>query len=95
MQVLRRKIEKVLCDWKNNSNHLPLVIKGCRQCGKTFSVRKFAQENYKNVVYINFVDDEDAAIAFKSFRKIDDLILGITSTINGSSCVAGETCDLD
>lgn len=92
MQVLRRKIEKCLSDWKNNSNHLPLVIKGCRQCGKTFSVRKFAQENYKNVVYINFVDDEDAAIAFKSFRKIDDMILGITSTINGSSFVAGETC---
>ncbi len=92
MQILRRKIEKCLSDWKSNSNHLPLVIKGCRQCGKTFSVKKFAQENYKNVVYINFIDDQEAAIAFKSFRKIDDLILGITSTINGSSFVAGETC---
>lgn len=92
MHVLRRKIEQKLNDWKNNLNHLPLVIKGCRQCGKTFSVRKFAHENYKNVVYVNFIDDEDAVIAFKSFRKIDDLILGITSTINGSSFVAGETC---
>ena len=92
MQILRRKIEKCLSDWKSNSNHLPLVIKGCRQCGKTFSVKKFAQENYKNVVYINFIDDQEAAIAFKSFRKIDDLILGITSTINGSSFVPGQTC---
>lgn len=92
MHILKRKIEKKLIDWKNNSNHFPLVIKGCRQCGKTFSVKKFAHENYKHVVYINFIDDIEAKIAFKSFRKIDDLILGISSTINGSFFVAGETC---
>lgn len=92
MQIFRRKIEDVLMRWKSNPNHLPLVIKGCRQCGKTFSVQKFAHENYKHVVYINFIDDEDAAIVFKSFRKIDDLIMGITSTITSSSFVAGETC---
>ena len=92
MQIFRRKIEEVLMRWKSNPNHLPLVIKGCRQCGKTFSVQKFAHENYKHVVYINFIDDEEAAIVFKSFRKIDDLIMGITSTIPGSSFVAGETC---
>ena len=92
MQILRRKIEKGLNDWKRKSDHLPLVVKGCRQCGKTFSVLKFAREHYRHVVYVNFVDDEDAVIAFKHFRKVDDLIMGITSTINGSFFVAGETC---
>ncbi len=92
MQILRRKIEKVLKDWKSRANHLPLVIKGCRQCGKTFSVQKFAQENYKHVVYVNFIDDNEAAIAFKNYRKIDDLIIGITSTINNSNFIPGETC---
>ena len=79
MQILRRKIEKGLNDWKRKSDHLPLVVKGCRQCGKTFSVLKFAREHYRHVVYVNFVDDEDAVIAFKHFRKVDDLIMGITS----------------
>ncbi len=92
MQILRRKIEKFLTDWKNNPNHLPLVIKGCRQCGKTFSVLKFARENYQHVVYVNFIDDQDAVIAFKSFSKINDIIMAISSTINDSSFVEGETC---
>ena len=92
MLIFKRKIEHFLTRWKSQPNHLPLVVKGCRQCGKTFSVQKFARENYKHVVYINFIDDENAMVAFKSFRKINDLILGISSTIDGSSFVAGETC---
>ncbi len=34
--VLKRKIEQVLMNWKNTKNHNPLIIKGCRQCGKNF-----------------------------------------------------------
>lgn len=43
--MLKRKIEDVLLTWKQEENHKPIVIKGCRQCGKTFSVMKFAHEN--------------------------------------------------
>ncbi len=53
--MLKRKIEQTLLTWKQEDNHKPIVIKGCRQCGKTFSVMKFAQENYQHVVYINFM----------------------------------------
>ena len=52
--MLKRKIEQSLLNWKNTPNHKPLIIKGCRQCGKTFSVLNFAKANYKNVVYLNF-----------------------------------------
>lgn len=41
--MLQRKIEKNLLEWKNDLNHKPLIIKGCRQCGKTASVLKFAK----------------------------------------------------
>lgn len=34
--MLKRKIEQSLNDWKNTKNHKPLIIKGCRQCGKIF-----------------------------------------------------------
>ena len=44
--MYRRKIESLLLDWKNNPNHKPLVIKGCRQCGKTSSVVAFAKKHY-------------------------------------------------
>lgn len=42
-------------DWKNSENRKPLIVKGPRQIGKTESIKKFAQDNYKSVVEINFV----------------------------------------
>ena len=51
--MLKRKIEQKLIDWKNTENRKPLIIKGCRQCGKTFSVLDFAKKNYKNVENAN------------------------------------------
>ncbi len=39
--LLRRKIDAFLFDWKQRKDHLPLIVKGARQIGKTFSIRKF------------------------------------------------------
>ncbi|MGN1209927.1 MAG: AAA family ATPase, partial [Duodenibacillus sp.] len=50
---LKRKIEAVLAAWKENPDRKPLILKGVRQCGKTFSVLKFAKANYKRVIYLN------------------------------------------
>ena len=48
--MLRRKILETLKQWKDKPNHLPLVIMGIRQCGKTFITQQFAKDNYKNVL---------------------------------------------
>lgn len=49
--MLKRKIETyLLAKWKKSENRDPLVIKGFRQCGKTYIVQKFANENYESVV---------------------------------------------
>ena len=44
--MLKRKVIQQLRDWKDTPGKKPLVIKGCRQCGKTFAVRTFANDNY-------------------------------------------------
>ena len=54
MQLLKRKIDKYLFEWKNDPNHMPLIVKGARQIGKTESIKHFAKENYKSVIEINF-----------------------------------------
>ncbi len=51
---LRRKIDKYLIDWKNSINKMPFIIKGARQIGKTEAIENFANNNYKNIVEINF-----------------------------------------
>ena len=50
----KRKIDDILQEWKADSKHKPLIIKGARQIGKTESILHFAKQNYKNIVYINF-----------------------------------------
>ena len=36
---MKRDIEKVLENWRTEAEHKPLILRGARQVGKTFSVR--------------------------------------------------------
>lgn len=79
--MLKRLIEQQLLDWKNTENHKPLIIKGCRQCGKTYSVKKFAEENYKNVVYINFFTNSDYSSIFSGSLEVDHLTMMMSALL--------------
>lgn len=93
MAALQRKIDSILRKWKSKEDKKPLIIKGCRQCGKTFSVRNFASQNYDNVIYINFMEMDEYNIAFEKSRRIDDIILNITTIMEDKvKFEAGNTC---
>ena len=81
--MLIRKIEKVLLAWKEQPKHSPLIIKGCRQCGKTSSVLHFAKNNYENVVYMNFFENPDYTSIFEGPLEVDHIILMMTAFYNG------------
>ena len=84
--MLKRKIENVLLEWKNTPNHNPLIIKGCRQCGKTYSVRDFAQKNYKHEVYLNFFKNPLYNSIFEGSLDVDNIIM-MMSALLGSSAI--------
>lgn len=90
--MLKRKIDDVLLQWKNTPNHTPLIVKGCRQCGKTFSVRAFAKKHYKYEVYLNFFRNPDYVSIFNGSLEIDNLII-MMSALLGPKAVfePGET----
>ena len=90
--MLKRKIETYLAVWKSTENRKPLVIKGIRQCGKTFIVRKFANENYESVIYINFVLEPDKRSAFIGNIDVDTITLNLSALIPDSRFVEGKTC---
>lgn len=50
--MLKRKIMNTFVSWRNNptTKRKALVIKGLRQVGKTFIVKKFADEYYENQI---------------------------------------------
>lgn len=90
--MLKRKIETYLANWKKSEDKKPLVIKGIRQCGKTYIIRKFASENYKSVVYMNFILEPDKKSAFTGNIDVDTIILNLSALIPGSRFINGETC---
>lgn len=84
--MLKRKIEQRLQDWKCSPNRKPLLIKGCRQCGKTYSVLDFAKKNYKHVVYLNFFENPDYCSVFEGSLEIDNITM-LLSALLGSEAV--------
>ena len=79
--VLRRKIEDRLLEWKNTPNKKPLIIKGCRQCGKTFSVRQFANQNYKHVIYLNFFENPQYASVFSGSLEVNQIVFMLSALL--------------
>ena len=89
--MLRRKIQDTLLQWKKTPRHKPLVIKGCRQCGKTFSVREFAKKNYKHEVYLNFLQDSSYASIFSGSLEVNHLVMMMSALIPDAVFEAGRT----
>lgn len=55
---MKRRLEQDLKKWKDNPMRKPLLLLGARQVGKTWLMRHFGDENYKDVVYIRFDRNE-------------------------------------
>lgn len=79
--MLLRKIENALLTWKNTKDHNPLIVKGCRQCGKTFSVLEFANKNYEHVIYLNFLQNASYASIFADSLEVDHLIMMMSALL--------------
>ena len=90
--MYRRKIEKVLLEWKEKAGHKPLVIKGCRQCGKTSSVVDFAKKHYQHVIYLDFHEHKDYKAFFAGALDVNTLTMTISAGIKEARFVAGKTC---
>ena len=91
MELLKRKIDKFLIDWKNSPDKKPLIIKGARQIGKTESIRNFAKNNYKNVIEINFVIQKQYKDIFDDGFEVDTIIKNISLRNPNFEFIPGET----
>lgn len=60
---LARDIDKFFIDWKNSSMHKALKVVGARQVGKTTSIKNFAKNNYKHIIYLDLEDIPGTAFA--------------------------------
>lgn len=69
---MRRKIDQYLKNWKEKKDRKPLIIKGARQVGKTYSIREFGK-TYKSFIEINFVTHPEFKSIFSQGFSIDSI----------------------
>lgn len=90
--MFKRKITSILKDWKSNPDKNPIIVKGCRQCGKTFSVKDFAYKNYKNVIYMDFHEQQGLRELFADSLTVDYLTMAISAAMPDAVFAPHETC---
>ena len=90
--ILKRKIDKMLINWKNNPNKYPLIIRGARQIGKTYSISEFGHNNYKNYIGIseNYSDFDEFYInkMMDLDNKYEKIINNTNLTVVSNSKIA-------
>lgn len=74
--MYRIAIQKLL-KWKESKYRKPLIIEGARQVGKTWLMKEFGKQAYKNTVYINFDSNSRMTELFASDLNTDRLIMGL------------------
>lgn len=90
--MFKRKITSILKDWKSDPDRNPIIVKGCRQCGKTFSVKDFAYKNYKNVIYMDFHEQQGLRELFADSLTVDYLTMAISAAMPDAVFAPHETC---
>ena len=78
MERLRRKVDKILENWKKTDNRYPLIIKGARQIGKTEAIEHSAKNHYKSIIEINFVLQKQYKTIFDDGFDVDTIIRNIS-----------------
>lgn len=85
-----RNIIKDLKEWKDSEYRKPLVLAGARQVGKTYILKKFGEEEFDNVAYINCDDNEMAKDLFAQDYDMQRIILAI-GALTQQQITAGKT----
>lgn len=90
--MLRRKIYDKLLAWKNSAGKKDAVLlRGVRQCGKTYIVREFGKREYKNFIEINFIERPDMQAVFSGNLDVDSMVQQIKLSMPGCQFISGET----
>lgn len=66
-----------LISWKNSDKRKPLIVNGARQVGKTWLLKTFGEENYTNVAYISFYNNQRAKNIFDNDFDMNRIILSL------------------
>ena len=79
---MQREIDQILKRWKDSKIRKPLLVRGARQVGKSFSTEGFGKANFDNLVVVNFEESPEFIDCFMDYqpKAIIDRISILTNT---------------
>ena len=87
--AMKRDIEQTLRTWKDEPRRYPLLVRGARQVGKSFSIRTFGQEEFPGLIEINFEQQPQFLSCFDSLEPSE--IIQNLSILSKSEIIPGKT----
>lgn len=87
--MFKRIIDFHLDKWKTDSFRKPLLLRGARQVGKTYAVRRLGNQ-FKSFVEVNFERLEEAAAIFEKDLIPEKIILSLSLLLK-TPIIPGET----
>ncbi len=91
---MKRDVHNILMQWKAESNRRPLLIRGARQVGKTYVVRRFGREEFENYLELNFEKNPEYKEIFTSIDPVE-IVEKITLFTQGNVNVGNTLLFLD
>ena len=86
---MKRDIEETLRIWKNEEHRYPLLVRGARQVGKSYSIIKFGENEFDNFVEINFEQKPQYKNCFDTLEP--KKIIETLSVLSKSDIIPGKT----
>ena len=84
-----RLIDNILCNWKNDANKKPLLLRGARQVGKSSAVRHLSQ-HFDYYLEINFEENSVITDFFNQNLSVLEIVENLSALYN-TPIVAGKT----
>ena len=92
--MLKRKIYNELLSWKEERKRgltKCLLVKGARQVGKSYIIKKFGEQEYKSFIYIDFFKQPQLKKIFDGDLSSDEVYKRLTANIPNIELIKGDT----
>ncbi len=86
---MRRKLEKELSEWKDRKEHLPILLRGARQVGKSYLVERFGKSFFEDVAVVDLENRPDLRQVF-SVREPSEILSRLSLSL-GKPIVPGKS----
>lgn len=89
--MLKRKLISYLEQWRASKRQECLLIKGARQVGKSYTVERFGEREYRHFIKIDFILEPGLREVFEGAIDADSIFRRISLVKEGARFVPGET----